>query len=138
MTRTRTLLTAAMLLAPAVLVAQKPAPKPAAAATKMEKEEESEAQLMKEARVSEAAARVTALKAVPGGVVKDHELEREKGKLIWSYDITVAGKSGIEEVAIDAMTGAMLNKVHETPADEKKEAAEDAAKAKAAAGVKKP
>ncbi|MEP6591196.1 MAG: hypothetical protein ABJC19_08425, partial [Gemmatimonadota bacterium] len=66
-------------------------------------------------------------------------LEREKGKLIWSYDIAVAGKSGIEEVAIDAVTGAMLSKEHETPKDEKKEAAEDAAKAKAkAAGMKKP
>lgn len=137
MTRTRTLLTAALLLAPAVLIAQQPTPKPAAAA-KMAKEEATEAQLMKEAKVSDAVARVTALQAVPGGVVKDHELEREHGKLIWSYDITVAGKRGIDEVAIDAMTGAMLSKVHETPADEKKEAAEDAAKAKAAAGAKKP
>lgn len=139
MNRTTPVLALALLLAPAALVAQQPAHKPAMA----EKAEESEAQLMKEAKVSEAMARVTALKAVPGGVVKDHELEREKGKLIWSYDIAVAGKSGIEEVAVDAMTGAMLSKEHETPKAEKKEAAEDAAKAKAeakakAAGMKKP
>lgn len=131
MTRTTPMLALALalLLAPAALVAQKPATKA----------EASEAQLMKEAKISEAAARATALRAVPGGVVKEHELEREKGKLIWSYDIAVTGKSGIEEVAIDAMTGAMLSKEHETPKDEKREADEDAAKAKAkAAGMKKP
>lgn len=149
MTRLTRLLVAAMFAAPLALSAQKPAPptvKPTpkaqvAAKEKAEKEEEDEAEekaLLKEAKVSEAMARATALKEVPGGAVKGHELEKEDGKLIWSYDITVAGKSGVEEVHIDAITGKMLKHEHETPADEKKEAAADAAKAKAKVGVKKP
>ena len=148
MTRiTKLVATAALLLAPSALIAQQPAAKPATppakmapkAMEKMERKEESEAVLMKEAKVSEAVARATALKEVPGGVVKDHELEREKGKLIWSFDIAVAGKRGIEEVAIDAITGKMIAHEHETAKAEKKEAAEDAAKAKAkAAQMKKP
>ena len=130
---------ALLLAAPLALSAQSPAPKKPAPKVEMKQEkEESQAALLKEAKITEAAARATALKAVPGGVVKAHELEREDGKLIWSYDIAVAGKSGIEEIAIDAITGKMLAHEHETPEDEKKEAAEDAAKAKAKAGGKKP
>lgn len=84
---------------------------------------------MKEAKVAEADARATALKEVPGGTVTASELEREDGKLIWSYDIKIAGKEGTEEIAIDAITGKVVAHEHETPKDEKKEAAEDAAKA---------
>jgi hypothetical protein len=64
------------------------------------------------------------------------ELEREKGKLIYSYDIKVTRKSGIEEVSVDAMTGKVLSVEHETPAQERKEAAQDAKAARAKA--KKP
>jgi len=88
---------------------------------------ESSENLAAEAKVAEADARVTALAAVPGGTVKDFELEREGGALIYSYDISVVGKSGIDEVHIDAMTGKLLSTDHETPADEADEAAEDSA-----------
>ena len=91
------------------------------------KAEESQATLRKEAKIAEADARKTALAAVPGGKVQSHELERENGKLIYSYDIKVAGKSGIEEVNVDAMTGAIVAHEHE---DAKKEAAEKKAEAK--------
>ena len=87
--------------------------------------EESQAKLKKEAKITLSAAEATALAAVPGGKIKAHELEREKGKLIYSFDIKVSGKSGIEEVAVDAITGTMIEKTHETPADEAKEAAAD-------------
>lgn len=87
---------------------------------------------MAEAKITETDARATALKEVPGGTIKEGGLEREDGKLIYSFDIAVAGKEGIQEVAIDAITGKVLSNVHETPADEAKEAAEDAAKAKPA------
>lgn len=139
MKRLAQLLAVALIIAPAAVQAQQPQPKPAAApaAKKVEKEDEGEAKLMKEAKIPEATARATALKEVPGGAVKAHELEREKGKLIWSYDIAVAGKSGIEEIAVDAVTGKVLSREHESAKDEKKEAAEDAAKAKPT-GVKKP
>jgi uncharacterized membrane protein YkoI len=85
------------------------------------------------AKVTEAAAAATALAKVPNGKISAVEIEREGGKLIYSYDITVAGKTGNDEVNVDAMTGAVVGKVeHESPASEKKEAA-DEAKSKAAA-----
>ncbi|HET9065431.1 MAG TPA: PepSY domain-containing protein [Gemmatimonadales bacterium] len=89
--------------------------------------EESAEALAKEAKIAEADARKTALAQVPGGMVEAFELEREGGKLLYSYDIKTTGKSGIDEVQIDALTGALLSNKHETPADEAKEAAEDAA-----------
>jgi uncharacterized membrane protein YkoI len=90
------------------------------------KKEESQASLQKEAKISEATARATALKEVPNGTVKSEEIERENGKLIYSYDITVPGKSGIDEVNVNALTGAVVAKSHEGPKAEKKEAAQEA------------
>ena len=88
---------------------------------------ETQADLQKEAKVSEADARATALKQVPNGTVKSVELEREHGKLIYSYDITVAGKTGIDEVNINAMDGSVVGKPqHETPKSEKAEAKQEA------------
>jgi len=90
------------------------------------KKEETQAALQKEAKISEAAARATALKEVPSGTVKSSELERENGKLIYSYDITVPGKTGIDEVNVNAMDGSVVAKQHENPKAEKKEAAQEA------------
>jgi uncharacterized membrane protein YkoI len=95
------------------------------------KKEESQATLQAEAKVSEATARATALAQVPNGTVKSSELEREKGKLIYSYDITVPGKTGIEEVNVNAIDGSVVGKEHETPKSEKKEAAAEAKEKKA-------
>jgi uncharacterized membrane protein YkoI len=92
----------------------------------------SQAALRKEAKITERAARKTALAAVPGGKVQSHELERENGKLIYSYDIKVAGKPGVEEVNVDAMTGEVVAHEHESA---KAEANEKKAEAK---GQKKP
>lgn len=90
--------------------------------------DEASESLAKEAKVAEPDARATALAAVPGGAVKDFELEREDGALIYSYDITVAGKTGIDEVHVDAISGKVLSNKHETPDDEAAEAAADSAK----------
>jgi uncharacterized membrane protein YkoI len=98
--------------------------------TKVQKEE-SQATLMKEAKVSEATARATALAQVPNGSVKSSEIERENGKLIYSYDITVPGKTGIEEVNVNAIDGSVVGREHETPKSEKKEAAAEAKEKKA-------
>jgi uncharacterized membrane protein YkoI len=91
------------------------------------------AKLVKEAKVTEDVAAATALKAVPGGKIDKMELEKEGGKLLYSYDIKVTGKTGVEEVHVDAMTGKLLSNEHESPADEK---AEKAKEAKAAAAAK--
>lgn len=81
-------------------------------------------------KIRREAAQASALAKVPGGTVKDGELEKENGKLIWSFDIAIPGSKDIKEVAVDAITGAVLSVDTETPADQAKEAAEDAAKAK--------
>ena len=86
----------------------------------------SQAELQKEAKISEATARATALKEVPNGTVKSSELERENGKLIYSYDITVPGKTGIDEVNVNAIDGSIVAKQHESPKTEKKEAVQEA------------
>lgn len=72
-------------------------------------------------KITTDAATTTALALVPGGRVKSHELEREHGHLIYSFDIEVPGKPGIEEVNVDAMTGKVLAHQHETPKAERKE-----------------
>ncbi len=95
----------------------------AIAATPDSAELAEQAALAAEAKVAEADARATALKEVPGATVTTFELEKENGKLIYSYDLKVAGEEGIEEVQIDGVTGAIVSHVHESPADEAKEAA---------------
>ncbi len=102
---------------------------------------EEKAGMLKLAKVTPAAATATALTKVPGGKVQSAEIEKEDGKLVYSFDIKVTGKSGIEEVLVDALTGAVVSVEHETPADEAKEAKEDrakAGKAKVPPVVKKP
>jgi uncharacterized membrane protein YkoI len=85
-----------------------------------------EAKLEAEAKVSKADAEKTALAKVPGGTVKESELEKEKGKLIWSCDISTPDSKDITEVAVDATTGEVVSVEKETPADQAKEKAEDA------------
>ena len=96
--------------------------------------------LAKEATVSEADATAAAQKRVPKGTVTAMELEREHGHLLYSYDFKTPGKTGIDEVNVDAKTGKVLHVAHESPATEKKEAAADAreAKAKVKAAASKP
>jgi len=64
--------------------------------------------LQAEAKVTEADARATALTKVPDGKIKEAELEREKGKLIWSFDIAKPNAEGISEVNVDAITGEIV------------------------------
>jgi len=83
------------------------------------------ADLAKNAKITLDAARATALAKVPNGAVRSEELEKEHGKLIYSFDIAVPGKPGIEEVNVSAVTGKVLNKHHESAKDEQKEAAKE-------------
>lgn len=92
---------------------------------------ESQEALQAEAKVSLETARATALKEVPNGTVKSSELEREGGKLIYSFAISVPGKSGIQEVNVNAIDGSVVSKEHESAAKEKKEAAQEAKEKKA-------
>lgn len=91
------------------------------------------APLKEKAKINCAEARKLALAKVGAGVVKDAELEEEHGKLVYSIDIKKPKTSGIEEVQIDALTGAVVSVEHE---DAKAEAAERAADKKEAAQKK--
>ena len=73
-----------------------------------------QAKLMAEAKVSQEDAQKTALAKVPGGAVKESELEKEHGKLIWSFDIATPDSKDIMEVEVDAVTGAVLGVDKET------------------------
>ena len=112
---------------------QMASPKAKAAAKSAEYKKDLPDALVREAKISEATAATTAIAKVPKGRIASVELEREGGKLLYSYDIKVAGKSGIDEVQVDAMTGETVGKVvHEGAAAEKKEMAVEAKEKKAA------
>jgi uncharacterized membrane protein YkoI len=85
----------------------------------------SQAELMKEATVSKSQAEKAALEKVPHGVIKSEEIEREHGKLIWSFDIGTSSTKSITEVQVDAKTGKIVSIQVETPKDQAKEAAAD-------------
>ena len=124
--------------------ASKAAVKPASQTTTSTKrhhrsmKKESQTELQKEAKIAESDARATALKEVSNGTVKSEELEREKGKLIYSYDITVPGKPGVEEVNVNAIDGTVVGKTHESAKTEAKEAKQEAKKPEAKQEAKKP
>ena len=77
------------------------------------------------AKVTKEQAQKTALASTPNSEVKESELEVERGCLIWSFDLKVTGKDGVQEVAVDAGNGKVLFSVYESPAKEKAEAAKD-------------
>ncbi len=88
------------------------------------------AALAREAKITLDSARTLAQAKLPKAFVQSEELERENGKLIYSFDMKTAGKSGIDEVNINAMNGKMVGKIgHEGAASEAKEAAADKAAA---------
>lgn len=78
--------------------------------------------LQAQAKITEADARATALAKVPNGTVKSSELEKEHGKLVWSFDITSPASKDITEVQVDAKSGKIASVKKETAAAEAKEA----------------
>lgn len=78
------------------------------------------AQSKHEARITKEQAKKIALESLKGGTVKDGELEKEEGKLVWSFDIKV-GKE-IKEVWVDATTGVIVKTEMESMSKEKSEA----------------
>src|SRR3979411_1911868 len=81
-----------------------------------------QAKLHAEAKISEADARTMALAKVPGGSISSSELEKEHGRLIWSFDIAQVGSKNITEVQVDAKTGKIVSTKIETPDKERQEA----------------
>lgn len=61
------------------------------------------------------------------GKIQSSELEKEKGTMVYSFDIRNK-KGGITEVLVNAYTGKIIEVKNETTADEAKEKREDAKK----------
>jgi uncharacterized membrane protein YkoI len=66
-------------------------------------------QLHAEAKLDRDAAEKIALARVPGGTVREAELEKEKRRLIWSFEITTTGSAEVTEVEVDAKTGEIVS-----------------------------
>jgi len=87
-----------------------------------EEEEESaeqQAKLASQARITKEQAQEIALKRA-AGTVESGELEREHGKLVYSFDIRNS-KGTIDEVQVSAITGKIVRVEHETKAQEEAE-----------------
>jgi len=82
--------------------------------------------LLTKAKVSPEAATATAKSKLPQARLTAAEIEREHGKLIYSFDFKTEGQSGSDEVTVDAMTGKVVHVAHESPKDEAREKAADA------------
>ena len=84
--------------------------------------ESQQAKLENEAKITMAEAQKIALAKEPGKL-KSKELEKENGKLIYSFDIKT--KSGVHEVNVDAVSGEIVEDKVESAASEAKEKQED-------------
>ena len=84
-------------------------------------EKQDQAKLQAEAKVSKADAQSIALGRVPNGTIKEGELEKEKGKLIWSFDIATPDSKDITEVNVDAINGQVVSVEKETAEQQEKE-----------------
>lgn len=84
-------------------------------------EQTKQARLEARAKIARTDAEKTALAQVPGGTVKEGEIEKEHGKLIWSLDLTTPDSKDITEVNVDAITGAVVSVEKEAPEQEAKE-----------------
>src|SRR6202158_3858824 len=82
----------------------------------------SKAALRKEAKITMEEAQKTALAKEPGKI-KSKQLEREKGRLIYSFDIKTA--DGLHEIQVDAITGDLVENTFESAPAEAKEKAAD-------------
>ena len=78
-----------------------------------------EAKLARQAKITKERAQEIALKRAPG-TVESSELEREHGKLVYSFDILNA-KGTINEVQVSAITGKIVRVEHETKKQEEAE-----------------
>ena len=86
----------------------------------------SNAQLASLATVSQADAQQRALARIKSpATVASAELEAEKSCLIWSFDLKIAGQSGVQEVQIDAGNGSVLSVKHESAVHEAAEAVKE-------------
>lgn len=81
--------------------------------------------LAAQATISADSAQAIALARVPDGRVREATIESRGDTLVYSYDIRARNKSGVEEVLVDAKTGAVISQTHESAAAERRETARE-------------
>ena len=89
--------------------------------------------LLARAKISPDSARHLARARVANATIAEEGIEVEKGKLVYSFDMRTSGRRGIDEVVVDALTGAIISVAHEGPAQEAAERAHDARERRAKA-----
>ena len=87
--------------------------------------EESRAALKAQAQVAQARAEKIALSKVPDGRITSVEIEKENGRLVWSFDIAVPHSENVTEVQIDAKTSKIVLVKIETPEQQMQEIKDD-------------
>ena len=117
--------TIARMFIPAALVAAAVGPLAAQAGPTPRYKRDLPAKLLAKATVKEADAAKIAQAKFPNARIQAVELENEDGRLIYSYELKTAGKSGIDEVNVNARTGKLVNTEHEGAKAEGKEAAQE-------------
>jgi hypothetical protein len=99
----------------------------AQAQTAVPKKSKIPAALKAQAKISLEDARATAIGKVPGEL-KEEELEKEHGKLVYSFDIQAKGDKDITEVQVSAIDGSIVSVEKEDAASEAKEKQEEQSK----------
>jgi uncharacterized membrane protein YkoI len=61
-------------------------------------------------------AEMKALELVPGGVIVSGNLERDKNRLLWWFDVSIPGSRNVKAIQLDAYSGAVVSNTIETPA----------------------
>lgn len=87
-------------------------------------ESEEQRELANKAKITKEQAQEIALKRAPG-TVESAELEREHGKLVYSFDIRNASGT-IDEIQVSAITGKVVRVEHESKEQEEAEKRKEA------------
>jgi uncharacterized membrane protein YkoI len=95
----------------------------------LEGSKQAQAKLARQAKITIAQAREIAIKRAPG-TIEEGELEREHGKLVYSFDIRNA-QGTITEVQVDARNGRVISVEEENAKQEADEKREDQRRANA-------
>ena len=71
--------------------------------------------LLKQAKISSSDAIAAAQAKVPNATLKTAWIQQQEGKLVYAFDFETAGMAGVDQVKVDAMSGAVLAVEHKTP-----------------------
>ena len=80
--------------------------------------------LLAQSTVRPEAALQTARARVPGGELREAEIEMKRNRLVYSFEFAVQGQRGSREVNVDARTGEVINTKDE-PNDDDEDSDED-------------